>query len=232
MNLTPEVREKLISILQDFANIFVWDLKDMPGISEEVTLHMLNINPGIRVVKQKKRFFSTEKQKAVEGELNRLLTAGFIKQVQFPRWIANAVLVKKSNDKWQMCIDYSDLNRACAKDFYPLPNIDHLIDSTARHEMLSFMDAVSSYNQIKLAEEDQDDTTFITHKGVFGFKVLPFGLLNAWATFQKAMDAIFAPQIGRNMKIYIDDMIVKSVKIYDHISDLVETFGRIRSHNM
>lgn len=131
-----------------------------------------------------------------------------------------------------MCIDYSNLNRACPKDFYPLSNIDQLIDSTAGHEILSFMDAFAAYNQIKLEKEYQDDTAFITHRGVFAFTVLPFGRLNAGATIQQAMDTIFASQIGRNMQIYIDDMIVKSVKTSDHISDLIESFENIRKHSM
>ena len=161
----------------------------MPGIPDNVALHRLNIKPEIRPVKQKKRLFSTDKQEAISAELDRLLEAGFIKEVQFPKWLANVVLVKKSNGKWRMCVDYSDLNRACPKDFYPLPNIDQLIDATAGHEVISFMDAFSGYNQIKLAKEDQDDTAFITHRGVFAFKVVPFGLLNAGATFQRTMDA-------------------------------------------
>lgn len=107
-----------------------------------------------------------------------------------------------------------------------------MIDSTAGHEMLSFMDAFARYNQIKMAKEDQDDTAFITHRGVFAFTVLPFGLLNVGATFQQAMDTIFAPQIGRNVQIYVDDMIVKSVKASDHIKDLLEMFENIRKHSM
>lgn len=97
-------------------------------------------------------------------------------------------LGKEKQRKWRMCVDYSDLNRACLKDFYPLPNIDQLIDLTAGHGMLSFLDAFAGYNQIKLAKEDQDNTTFITHKGVFAFTVLPLGLLNIGVTFQRAMD--------------------------------------------
>lgn len=94
------------------------------------------------------------------------------------------------------------------------------------------MDAFSGYNQIKMAEEDQDDTAFITNRGVFAYKVVSFGLLNAGATFQKTMDKIFAPQIGRNMQIYVDDMIVKSSKAQDHIKDLMETFERIRANQV
>lgn len=115
----------------------------MPVIPENVALHRLNIKPGICPVKQNKRVFSIEKLQAIDKELDRLLDAGFIKEVQFSKWIVNAVLVKKSNGKWRMCIDYSNFNRACPKDFYPLSNIDQLIDSTLGHKLLSFMDAFS-----------------------------------------------------------------------------------------
>ncbi|XP_017216818.2 uncharacterized protein LOC108194379 [Daucus carota subsp. sativus] len=231
-NLSPQVRQSLISLLQEFSDIFAWSPSDMPGIPEDIALHRLNIKPEFRCVKQKKRTFSPEKQEAIEAELKRLSEAGFIKEVQYPTWIANTVLVKKSNGKWRMCVDYSDLNRACPKDFYPLPNIDQLIDATAGHELISFMDAFSGYNQIKLAKEDQDSTAFITHKGVFAYTVLPFGLLNAGATFQRTMDTVFADQIGRNMEIYVDDMIVKSVKAPSHAKDLRETFDCIRKNQI
>ena len=88
-------------------------------------------------------------------------------------------MVKKSNGKWRMCVDFTDLNRVCLKDSYPLPQIDTLVDSTARHEFLSFMDAFSGYNQIKMNEENQEKTSFVTSQGLFCYKVMPFGLKNA-----------------------------------------------------
>ena len=121
------------------------------------------------------------------------------------------VMVKKSNGKWRMCVDFTDLNRACPKDGYPLPWIDTLVDSTARHELLSFMDAFSGYNQIKMNEEDQEKTSFITSQGIFCYKVMPFGLKNAGATYQRLMNKMFTHQIGRNVQVYVDDMLVKSL---------------------
>lgn len=199
----------------------------MPGIPEEIELHRLNIKNGVHPIKQKKRVFSSEKQDAINKKIDRLMEPNFIKEVQFPKWISSVVLVKISSGKRRMCINYSDLNRACPKNFYPLPNIDQLIDFTAGNELLSFMDAFSGYNQIKLAEEDQDDTTFITHGGVFAYKVVPLGLLNAGATFQHAMDSIFKPQIGKNFQVYVDDILVSSTKAENHIKDLRETFERV-----
>ena len=142
------------------------------------------------------------------------------------------VIVKKPNGKWRMCVDFTDLNRACPKDSYPLPRIDTLVDSTARHKLLIFMDAFSSYNKIKMKEEDQEKTPFVTSQGLFCYKVISFGLKNAGATYQRLMNKMFAHQLRRNIQVYVDDMLVKSVHENDHLIDLQETFNTLRSYNM
>ena len=131
-----------------------------------------------------------------------------------------------------MCVDFTDLKRACPKDSYPLPLIDTLVDSTARHELLSFMDAFSGYNQIKMNEEDQERTSFVTSQGLFCYKVMPFGLKNAGATYQRLMNKMFTHQIGRNVQVYMDDMLVKSLRENNHLDDLQETFDTLQSYNM
>ena len=141
-------------------------------------------------------------------------------------------MVKKYNGKWRMCVDFTDLNRACPKDSYPLPRIDTLVDSTARHELLSFMDAFSGYNQIKMNEEDQKRHFFVTSQGLFCYKVMPFGLKNVGATYQRLMNKVFAHQIGRNIQVYVDDMLAKILRENNHLNDLQETFNTLRSYNM
>ena len=107
-------------------------------------------------------------------------------------WLANVVMVKKANRKWRMCKDFIDLNRACPKDSYLLSRIDTLVDSIARHQLLTFMDVFSGYNQIKLSEDDPEKTSFVTGQGLFCYKVMPFGLKNAGATYQKLKNRMFA----------------------------------------
>ena len=119
--------------------------------------------------------------------------AQFIKEVYYPDWLANVVMVKKASGKWRMCIDFTDLNKACPKDSYPLPRIDQLVDSTAGHQLLSFMDAFSGYNQIKMDEADKEKTSFITSQGLFCYKMMPFGLKNARATYQRLVNHMFRP---------------------------------------
>ena len=112
------------------------------------------------------------------------------------------------------------------------PQIDTLLDSTARHELLSFMDAFSGYNQIKMKEEDQEKTSFMTSQGLFCYKVMLFRLKNAGATYQRLMNKMFTHQLERNVQVYVDDMLVKNVRENDHLSDLQETFNTLRSYNM
>ena len=158
------------------------------------------------------------------------MSVGFIQEVYYPNWLANVVLVKKANGKWRMCVDFMDLNKACPKDSFPLPMIDQLVDSTAGHKLLMFMDVFSGYNQIKMAEEDQEKTAFITSQGLYCYKVMPFELKNARVTYQRLVNKMFSKQIGRNMEVYVDDMLVKSREELAHVDDLKEMFATLRQY--
>ena len=136
--------------------------------------------------------------------------AKFIREVYYSDWLANVVMVKKANGKWRLCVDFTDLNKTCPKDSYPLPRIDQLVDSTVGHKLLSFMDAFSEYNQIRMDKVDQEKTSFVTSQGLFCYKVMPFSLKNAGATYQRLVNHMFRSQIGRNVEVYVDDMLVKS----------------------
>uniref|UniRef100_A0A2N9F122 Integrase catalytic domain-containing protein n=1 Tax=Fagus sylvatica TaxID=28930 RepID=A0A2N9F122_FAGSY len=176
------MREALISFLKSNLDVFAWTHDDMPGIDPATICHRLNVDPSIRPIKQKRRVFAPDRNQAISDEVEKLLTAGFIREVFYPDWLANVVMVKKANGKWRMCVDFTDLNKACPKDSFPLPRIDQLVDSTAGHRLLTFMDAFSGYNQIMMDDTDQEKTSFITSKGLFCYKVMPFGLKNAGAT--------------------------------------------------
>ena len=115
-------------------------------------------------------------------EMEKLSTADFTQEVFYPEWLSNVFVVKKSNKKWRMCADFTDLNHACLKDSFPLPRIDQLADSTVGHELLTFIDAFSGYKQIRMNEEDQEKTAFVTSQGLYYYKVMSFDLKNARAT--------------------------------------------------
>ena len=142
------------------------------------------------------------------------------------------MLVPKPNGKWRTCVDFTNLNKAYPKDSFPLPRIDQLVDATMGHELLSFMDAYSGYNQIPMNPVDEEHTSFITDKGLYCYKVMPFGLKNAGATYQRLVNKMFANQIGRNMEVYVDDMLVKTKKADELTSDLMEMFNTLRKYRM
>ena len=158
------------------------------------------------------------------------MLVGFIQEVYYPDWLVNVVLVKKANGKWRMCVDFTSLNKACPKDSFPLPRINQLVDSIAGHKLLTFMDAFSGYNQIKMAKEDQEKTFFITSRGLYCYKVMPFILKNAGAIYQRLVNKMFNKQIGRNMEVYMDDILVKSKEELVHLDNLKETFAILRQY--
>ena len=141
------------------------------------------MSPSFPPIQQNKRVFAQEWDKAIAEEVRKLLETDFIREVYYPDCLANVIMVKKANGKWRICIDFTDLNKACPKDSYLLLRIDTLVDSTARHQLLSFMDAFLGYNQIKMEEADQEKASFITSQGLFCYKMMPFGLKNAGAMY-------------------------------------------------
>ena len=121
----------------------------MPGIPASIIQHRLQVDPEKKPVQQRRRVFAPERNKAIMDEVNKLLVANFIREIHYPEWLANVVMVKKANGKWRMCVDFTDLNQACPKDNFPLPRTDQLVDSTAGHKLLTFMDAFSGYNLLR-----------------------------------------------------------------------------------
>ena len=142
------------------------------------------------------------------------------------------MLVKKANGKWLLCIDFTDINKAYPKDSFPLPRINLIVGATTGHELLSFMDAFSSYNQISIDPDDQEKTSFITARGTYCYRVMPFRLKNAGATYQRLVNRMFQKQIGVTMEVYIDDILVKSITAKLHIAHLFEAFQILRNYNM
>ncbi|RVX19372.1 Transposon Ty3-I Gag-Pol polyprotein [Vitis vinifera] len=139
---------------------------------------------------------SSGQAKVIQEEMEKLLEAGFIREVEYPEWLSNVVMVPKKGGKWRVCVDYTNLNDACPKDSFPLPRIDQIVDVTSGHEVLSFLDAFFGYHQIPMAPDDEEKTSFITPHGLCCYRVMPFGLKNARATYQRLMTKIFKPLIS------------------------------------
>ncbi|XP_077224177.1 uncharacterized protein LOC143857604 [Tasmannia lanceolata] len=230
--LTSMEREELVNLLQEFKEVFAWSYEDMPGISEEIVQHKLPLVPGVKPKKQKLRRMKPEWVLKIKEEVTKQLDAGFLQVVEYPEWLANIVPVPKKDGRVRMCVDFRDLNKASPKDDFPLPHIDVLIDNTASHALLSFMDGFSGYNQIKMAPEDMIKTSFITQWGTYCYKVMPFGLKNAGATYQRAATTLLHDMIHKEVEVYVDDMIVKAKEREDHLGNLRKFFQRILKYRL
>uniref|UniRef100_A0A2N9JAP2 RNase H type-1 domain-containing protein n=1 Tax=Fagus sylvatica TaxID=28930 RepID=A0A2N9JAP2_FAGSY len=207
-SLSQELRDGLTALLMEYSDVFAWSPYEAPGVDPAFACHSLNVDPLIRPVVQKGRRISPLHQEAVCEEVNRLVEAEAIREILYPTWLSNTVVVKKKNGKWRVCIDFTDLNKTCPKDPFPLPKIDQLVDATSGHQRMSFLDAFQGYHQIAMNPADEEKTAFITPRGIFCYK------------------------LGKTVEVYIDDMVVKSVRAEDHLEDLRAVFNTLRRHRL
>ncbi|GKV30490.1 hypothetical protein SLEP1_g39295 [Rubroshorea leprosula] len=203
--LNSEEKSELIAFLRANSDVFAWTSADMPRIPNSVSQHKLSTNPLKKPVAQKRRLFGGERLQTIKEE---------------------------ANGKWRMCIDYTNLNQACPNDCYPMPNIDKLVEAASGNERLSLLDAYSSYHQVPMAPEDEEKTSFYAGDEIYCYVMMPFGLKNVGATYQTMVTIVFRAQIGRNLEVYVDDIVVKSLKADDHLTDLEETFNNLRQNRM
>lgn len=230
--LTTKEKARVTKLLKEYQEVFAWSYEDMPGLDPNMVCHALNIQPGAKPIKQPKRGIRPSHEQAVKAEVEKLITSGFIKPIQHPTWLSNIVTLDKKNGGVRVCIDFRDLNNACPKDDFPLPNMDALIDSNSSHKMLSFMDGFSGYNQIKMSSRDATKIAFRTSYGNFYYTVMPFGLKNAGATYQRAMTAIFHDMMGNEVEDYVDDLVIKSKTRQGYWEVLRKVLERCKRYNL
>ena len=216
INLSLPDRDELITLLLEFQDVFAWLVYEAPGVSLDLACHSLAIRPDSKPVQQRRWKLALERSEIIMEEVGRLLVAEAIRQVLYPTWLSNTVVVKKKNEKWRVYVDFTDLNKVCLKDHFSLPIIDQLVNSVSGHERMSFLDAFQGYHQIPMALSDQEKIAFITPRGAYCYRVMPFGLKNAGATYQRMVTTMFGNQIGKIVEVYIDDMLVKSIRKEDH----------------
>nr|GEY42222.1 reverse transcriptase domain-containing protein [Tanacetum cinerariifolium] len=200
--LSAKERTELCSILKKNLDIFAWQPSDMTGVPRSVAEHLLNIQEGYSPVRQKKRGQAPERTKAIQAEVQKLVEAGIMREVYYHDWLSNPVMVKKHDGSWRMYVDFTDLNKACPQDCYPLPEIEWKVESLCGYPFKCFLDAYKGYHQIQLAEPDEKKTAFHTGQGVYCYTKMPFGLKNAGATYQWLVDKAFNSQIGQNIEVY------------------------------
>ncbi|KAF8109077.1 hypothetical protein N665_0103s0032 [Sinapis alba] len=195
-NLLDNLQEEIIAFLKQNTLTFAWTKSYMKCIDPSIVTHELNVDPTFKPIRQKRRKLGPKRSKAVNEDVEQLLAAGSITE---------------NNGKWRVSVDFTDLNKACPKYSYPLPHIDHLVESIVGNELLTFMDAFSGYNQIMMHPDDQEKTSFITDRGTYCYKVMPF---------------------GNSMEVYINDMMVKSLRENDHLSHLYDCFKTLNEYGM
>jgi len=231
-SLDQTEQDQVARVIACHLDAFAWSASDMPGIDSNFLCHRLTMDPKVRPVCHRRRKLNEERCLVVQEETKKFLNAGHIREIQYPEWFANMVLVKKANGKWRMCVEFTDLNKASPKDSYPLPSIDALVDNASGCRMLSFLDAFSRYNQIKMHPRDECKTAFMTETSCYCYIVMRFGLKNAGATYQRLMDKVLAPMLGRNVHAYVDDMVVTSQERVQHVTDLEELFATIAKYRL
>ena len=180
--LPHQEKEELIEFLRRNIDVFAWNAYEALGVDPEFICHHLKVNPLITPRKQPPRHPSKEHAEAVLEEVTKLKQAEAIKEVFYPEWLVNTVVVKKKSGKWRVCVNFTDLNKACPKDPFPIPKIDQLVNATVGHHRMRFLDAFQGYHQIPLALDDQEKTTFVTPVENYHYKVMSFDLKNVGST--------------------------------------------------
>jgi len=229
-----EAKVQFTSLLREFADCFTWEYHEMSGLDRSIVEHRLPIKPGFCPFAQAPRKYNTLILGEIKAEIQKMTEAGFIRPCRYATWISSIIPVRTKNGQLHVCIDFRDLNRATPKDEYPMPVADLLIDAIAGHKMMSFLDGNAGYNQILMAEEDIFKTAFGCpgNIGLFEWVVMTFGLKNARATYQRAMNYIFHYLIGQLIEVYIDDVLVKSALPETHLADLRQVLERTCLHGL
>lgn len=219
--------QKYGELVDEFSDTFAWSYDELKGVPREMVEHRISLVPGAKPIRQKERRMNPQLQLLVRAELERLLKAGFIKPVEITDWVSPMVLVKKKNGKLRVCVDYRKLNACTEKDHFPLPFITLLLEEVGGHARYTFMDGYAGYNQISIAVQDVHKTAFTTPWGTFVWVVMPFGLCNAPATFQRLVMYVFTDLLYKSMTVFVDDFSTQS-SAAEHLQCVREALIRCR----
>lgn len=226
VDLPPSQKQQLLSVLEGFHDIFDADASSSQLPVTHTVEHTINTGDSTPIHSRPYRVSSSERN-VIETHVSDMLNRGVIQPSSSP-WSSPVVLVKKKDGTWRFCIDFRKLNKVTKKDVYPLPRIDDLLDCLNGSEYFSSLDLRSGYWQIPVSPSDREKTAFITPDGLFEFTVMPFGLSNAPATFERMMDTILRGLKWHTCLCYLDDVVIFSSTFEDHVDRLVEVLARFR----
>lgn len=218
--------------MKEFSDIFSWSYEDLKTFDTKIIQHKIPLKEGTKPFQQKLRQINPMLLPIIQKELKKLLEAKIIVPLRYSKWITNLVPVRKKNGEIILCVDFLNLNKCSLKDNYPLPKMDHTLQRVVGAKRMSFLDGYLGYNQIDVAEEDREKTTFITPWGTFMYAKITFALINAGATFQRAMDIAFVGEKDKFIVIYLDDITVDSKSYAEHLSHLKKTFLKCRKYKI
>ncbi|CAN6547416.1 unnamed protein product [Malus baccata var. baccata] len=225
-SLTAQEESKLVRVLKEYKTAIGWTLADIKGISHTTCMHRILLEEGSKTSREAQRRLNPHMMEVVKKEIIKLLDCGVIYPISDSRWISpvqcvpkksgvtvvanaeNELVPQRIQTGWRVCIDYRKLNATTRKDHFPLPFIDQMLERLAGYAFYCFLDGYSSYNQIVIAPEDQEKTTFTCPFGTFPYRCMPFGLCNAPATFQRCMMSIFSDYVEKIIEVFMDDFSV------------------------
>jgi hypothetical protein len=222
-NLNEEQQQRFREFMMGYQDLFAWKPDDFGRTS--VVMHRIDTEDASPI---KQRFYRTshENQLFIKNEIQRLLEAGLIKP-SISQWTSPVVVVEKKNGKKRLCVDYRKLNEMTKKDCYPLPRIDDMLETLSGCQWFTSLDLANGFWQVELDPKDREKSTFITRFGTFEFAVMPFGLCNAPATFQRLMDTVLRDILWQFVVVYVDDINVGSKTFEEHLQHLKEVFTRL-----
>ena len=249
-NLTKEREMKLVKILRKYREAIDWSVEDLKGINPSICIHKILMEDNAKTSIEPQRRLNLVMKEVVKKEVLKWLNAGFIYAISYIPWVSLVHVVPKNcgftvirNEKndliptiivtgWSVCIDYRKMNTATRKDHYPLPFVDQTLNRLARHPYLCFLDGYSGYNQIAIALEDKEKTTFACPYSTFSFRRMTFGLGNAPTTFQTCMMSIFSDLVEEAMEIFMDYFLVYGFGFENCLENLEIVLQRCQDKNL
>jgi len=230
--LPPEQKLKYTELFKEFQDVFSWSYEDLKSYDTYVIQHTIPLRENQKPFKQKLRRVNPILLPLIEKEVKRMYEARIIAPIRFSEWISNLVPTRKKTGEIRLCVDLRNLNKVSLKDHYPLPRMDHILQRVVGASRISLLDGFLGFNQILVHPDDQDKTAFTTPWGTFKYVKMPFGLKNAGATFQRAMDIAFAKEIHDFLVIYLDDLTAFSKSEQEHLEHLRQVFIICRKYGI